>query len=200
VKVVAAALAAGLLVAAGAAWLWPESASDVDRYRGSEPPPDIPMPSFALRDAVGGTTVRSSDLRGKVVLVTFLDTQCREACPIIASQVASALRLLDDDERAEVATVAITVNPRVDTPRHVRTFLRTHRASSLIRYLTGSEAQLRPVWKAFHVLPALDTGDDDVHSADVRVFDRDATWVATLHTPVDLTPENLAHDVREALH
>ena len=30
---------------------------------------------------------------------------------------------------------------------------------------------MRPVWHAFGVLPAVDTGNDDVHSADVRVFD-----------------------------
>jgi protein SCO1 len=148
---------------------------------------------------VDGGAVRGADLRGKAVLVTFLDTRCREACPIIAGQIASALRQLKPDERARVAAIAITVNPRVDTAPHVRAFLAEHRASGLIRYVTGSRAQLAPVWKAFHVLPAIETGNDDIHSADVRVFDTDTTWVSTLHTAVDLTPANLAHDVRLAL-
>jgi hypothetical protein len=55
------------------------------------------------------------------------------------------------------------------------------------------------VWKAFHVLSALDSGDADTHSAPVRVFDPEGEWVATLHAGADLTPGNLAHDVREAL-
>ena len=58
---------------------------------------------------------------------------------------------------------------------------------------------MRPVWHAFGVLPAVDTGNDDVHSADVRVFDRQGEWVSNLHAGVDLTPANLAHDIRLAL-
>jgi cytochrome oxidase Cu insertion factor (SCO1/SenC/PrrC family) len=107
--------------------------------------------------------------------------------------------LLGADERRRVAAVAITVNPRVDTAPHVRAFLAEHRATGLIRYLTGTRVRLDPVWKAFHVLPAIDTGDDDIHSADVRVFKPSGEWVSTLHTSVDLTPANLAHDVRLAL-
>jgi hypothetical protein len=58
---------------------------------------------------------------------------------------------------------------------------------------------MQPVWTAFHVLPAADTGDADVHSADVRVFDRRGVWVSTLHVVVDLTAANLLHDIHEAL-
>ena len=58
---------------------------------------------------------------------------------------------------------------------------------------------MRPVWKAFAVLPAVDTGNADVHSADVRVFNRNGIWVSTLHAGLDLTPGNLIHDIRLAL-
>src|SRR5207247_1569874 len=66
-------------------------------------------------------------------------------------------------------------------------------------YLIGTTRQLRPVWKAYGILPAVDTRNADVHSADVRVFDRHGEWVSTLHTAVDLTPKNVAHDIRTAL-
>jgi hypothetical protein len=81
----------------------------------------------------------------------------------------------------------------------VRSFLRRHRVAGILRYLVGTESELRPVWDAFHVLPSVDTGDDEIHSAPVRLFDREGVWVATLHAGVDLTPANLAHDVRVAL-
>ena len=58
---------------------------------------------------------------------------------------------------------------------------------------------MRPVWKDFGVLPATRTGSDDIHSADVRIFDRRGTWVSTLHAGIDLTPANLVHDIRIAL-
>lgn len=166
-------------------------------YRGSEPPPGIELPSFALRSYRGGV-VRSSALRGRVVVVTFVDSACKESCPIIVGQIAQAMRRLSAEERRRVAALAISVDPRVDTPPRIRRFLRDRRALGALDYLSGGVRRMRPVWSAFHVLPAVETGDADVHSADVRVFDRKGAWVSTLHVGVDLTPASLAHDVRRA--
>jgi len=168
--------------------------SDAASYRGSPPPPGIVLPSFELRDYTG-EPVRSRTLKGKVVLVTFLETKCKEACPIIASQIGKGLDLLDPGERRGVEAIAISVHSGDDTPASVRQFLRRHRVAGDLRYLIGSERELRPVWNGFQILPALDTGDADTHSASVRLFNRDGEWVSTLHAGVDLTPENLAHDV-----
>jgi protein SCO1/2 len=168
------------------------------RYKGSEPPFRITLPSFVLHES-NGTRVVSSALTGKVVLVTFLETKCREACPIIADQIGMALGRLTASERRRVDAIAISVHPHDDTASSVRRFLRVHRVQGELRYLIGSEAELRPVWRAFYVAAALDSGDADTHSASVRVFDTSNKWVSTLHPGVDLTPSNLAHDVRIAL-
>ena len=171
---------------------------DGEGFRGSQPPEGIELPAFRLSDATGKTVLDSRDLRGKVVLVTFLDTQCKEACPIIGEQLRAGLERLSDEERAGTVAIAISVHPRDDTPAAVGAFLERHRLEGTLRYLSGSEAELRPVWRAFQVLPALDTGSSDLHSAPVRVYNRDGAWVSTLHAGADLTPENLAHDVRTA--
>jgi cytochrome oxidase Cu insertion factor (SCO1/SenC/PrrC family) len=92
-----------------------------------------------------------------------------------------------------------TVNPRVDTPARVRRFLRERDALGEVDYLIGTAQRLCPVWTAFAIVPAVDTCNADVHSADVRIFDRRGVWVTTLHTGVDLTPDNVAHDIRAAL-
>ena len=170
---------------------------DGESFRGSRPPEGIELPAFSLRDAEGNR-VASADLDGKVLLITFLDTKCTEACPIIGEQLRQGLARLDDGERQGTVAIAISVHPEDDTPEAVREFLRRHRIEGTLRYLIGSEAELRPVWRAFQVLPALDTGSSDIHSAPVRVYDRAGTWVSTLHSGADLTPENLAHDVRTA--
>ena len=167
-------------------------------YRGSRPPDGIRAPNFTLRD-YRGKTVRMASLRGRIVLTTFVDSACHEACPIILARLARGLRLLDPHTRRSVTALAITVNPPVDTPAHVRRFLRQRGALGQIDYLLGSVRQLRPVWKAYGILPAIDTGNADIHSADVRVFDRNGEWVSTLHTAVDLTPANVAHDITTAL-
>ncbi len=167
-------------------------------YRGSEPPGRIVAPDFALRDS-SGRLVRMSALRGKVVLVTFLDTRCTESCPIIAGHIRAGLARLAPEQRRRVVALAISVSPVDDTRSSARAFLRRHRIEGELRYLIGSERELRPVWKGFQIASALDTGDSDVHSAPVRIFDRHGVWVSTLHAGADLTPANLAHDLSTAL-
>ncbi len=161
-------------------------------YAGSHPPPGIRAPDFALASYRGGV-VRMRSLRGKVVVLTFVDSRCRAQCPIIVGRIASALRGL---RKAQVTALAVTVDPEVDTPKSIRRFLAEQGALGLVDYLVGSRRRLGPIWKAYGILPA--TGDADVHSADVRVFDRHGVWVSTLHVGVDLTPANLVHDVRLA--
>jgi cytochrome oxidase Cu insertion factor (SCO1/SenC/PrrC family) len=137
-------------------------------------------------------------LRGKVVLITFLDTKCTDKCPLIAGQVGAGLRLLTPSERRRTTALAITVDPPIDTPARITAFL-TRRQARGLDYLIGPVRELRPIWKAFFVLAAVDTGNANVHSADVRVFDRRGVWVSNLHAGADLTPANLAHDLRVAL-
>lgn len=167
-------------------------------YRGSEPPGRIQMPEFELRDVVSGEQVGPADLRGDAVIVTFVDTDCSDQCPLLASAMAEALRRLPSDVREQTTALAISVNPLVDTRRSVVRFLRQRHADAL-KYLVGSVAQMKPVWKRFGVVSAYETGDADTHSADVRVFDPEGIWVSTQHSGVDLSPENLAHDIIRAL-
>jgi cytochrome oxidase Cu insertion factor (SCO1/SenC/PrrC family) len=171
----------------------------VGAYRGSEPPPGLHLPSFALSDVMTREVVRSADMRGNVVLVTFLDSDCHHQCPIIAGQIGQALERLPASARERTRALVISVNPLVDTRASVKRFLRKHRVLGRLHYLSGSVAALRPVWKDFGVVSAYETGDVDTHSADVRVFDPAGVWVSTQHVGVDLTPANLARDVVTAL-
>jgi protein SCO1/2 len=168
-------------------------------YRGSEPPATIELVDFALRDE-GGRIVRSSAVRERVVVLTFLDSQCTESCPIVASQIGRAFDLLSVAERRRVFAVAISTDPKEDTSQSVRAFLRRNRALGTLHYLGGgeSEPKLRRIWKRFKILSSLESGEDTLHSAPVRIYDGDV-WVATLHAGIDLTPANLAHDIRVAL-
>jgi len=167
-----------------------------DGYRGSLPPPGFKVPEVSLRD-YHGRLVRLRSLHGKVVLITFLDAACRTTCPIVAAAVGAGLRLLTARERAQVVPLAISVDPPADTPRRIRAFLARRHALGL-DYLVGRTKEMRPIWKAFGVLSAVQTGSADLHSSDVRIFDRRGTWVSTLHAVVDLTAGNLAHDLRLA--
>jgi protein SCO1/2 len=167
-------------------------------YRGSRPPGEMKLPRFALRDYTG-ELVRSDDVRGKVVLLTLLDSQCEDACPVIAHDVARTVDALTPEERAAVEAIAVSTDPAEDTPASIREFLGKQRALGRLRFLDGEERELRRLWSALRVLSSLESGKDDLHSAPVRVYDRRGVWVTTQHPGVDLTPRNLAHDIRVAL-
>jgi protein SCO1/2 len=200
-----AASAVALLVAAGAVIAAvgrqrQESADSAgkDSFRGSVPPARIELPWFQLVD-YRGRHVSSEALRGKVVVLTLLDSQCEETCPVIASVVARTIDRLSPAERRRVRAVALSTDPAEDTGDSVRRFLASRRATGRLDYLVGSEADLRRLWRELHVLSSLESGEDALHSAPVRVYDRRLVWVSTLHAGVDLTAENLLHDIRLAM-
>jgi cytochrome oxidase Cu insertion factor (SCO1/SenC/PrrC family) len=197
-RLVVVAAAAALVGAIALALALARPGSEPEAFRGSTPPPGIAAPDFVFHDYTGDS-VRMRDLRGKVVLITFLDSQCTESCPIIATRIARTLPLLDEDERRQVEAVAISTDPTEDTPESVRAFLRRNRALGVLHYLVGPEKDMRAAWSAFEILPSEDTGIDTLHSAPVRIYDRRGVWVATLHAGADLTEENLLHDIRVAL-
>src|SRR5207245_412232 len=127
------------------------------------------------------------------------DSACHESCPIIIGLLGRAIHQLSGPEHRHMTALAISVHPRVDTKAHVHRFLSERGALGELDYLVAPTPQMKPVWKSFHVLPATETGNDNVHSADVRVFDRNGVWVSTLNVGADLTVANLLHDIRTAL-
>ena len=167
-------------------------------YRGSRPPGDMQAADFRLRSYTG-REVSASELREKVLVLTFLDAQCEESCPVIAATAPRALARLDADDRGRVAMVAISTDPREDTPGAVRGFLRRYGADGTLEYLIGPAAAVRRTWRDYGVLPSEQTGSDTLHSAPVRIYAPGGEWVSSLGAGADLSPRNLAHDIQVAI-
>jgi protein SCO1 len=150
--------------------------------------PDIPPRDFSLRDQ-DGARVSLRDFRGEVVVLTFMYTTCRDTCPLTATQIRGALDDLDHD----VPALAVSVDPVNDTPERARRFLFTRGlAHDRMRFLLGSRAQLRPIWRAYGIRPQGAAFD---HTAYVLLIDRRGRQ--RIGFPVaQLTPEDLAHDIR----
>jgi cytochrome oxidase Cu insertion factor (SCO1/SenC/PrrC family) len=166
-------------------------------YRGSESPVADRLPIFLLRD-YRGDQVSSRDLSRDVVVLTFLDSQCEDACPGITAALGRTVDSLSPRERQRVRVVAISTDPREDTFESVQAFLAKQRAIGRLTYVTGPARGLRRVWGDFKILPSEESGSDSLHSAPVRIY-REGVWVATQHLGVDLLPTNLRHDIRVAL-
>jgi protein SCO1/2 len=133
---------------------------------GSPVPPGLATPpAFRLHDQ-SGRAVSLSGERGHPVVVTFLYVHCPDVCPLIAEHLAAGLRELPPAVRSRARVLAVSVDPKGDTPAAVRHFISVHRLPPQFRYLTGSAAELRPIWAAYHVAAVPDADDETIdHSA-----------------------------------
>ena len=143
-----------------------------------------------------GDRVSARDLRGHVVLLTLLDSQCTEACPTLAWVIARTIDRLSSEERGQVRAVAITGDPAEDTPASVRRFLAARRAEGRLDYLLGSERQLRTALVGAEAAALARYGSGHAPLGPASDLRREGVRAATLHVSVDLSEENL---IRTAL-
>jgi protein SCO1/2 len=104
-------------------------------------------PDFTLTDQ-SGRPFRLSDLRGHTVALFFGYTHCPDVCPTTLAALARAKRKLGTDG-ARFDVVFVTVDPRRDTTAIVGKYVRLFDPSFI--GLTGTEAQLAPVYTAYKV-------------------------------------------------
>lgn len=154
--------------------------------------PPAPSPEFELRDSTG-KLVRLSQFKGKAVLLTFIYDHCPDLCPLIVSDLHTALGKLGK-EASRVQIIAVSVDPKGDTPSTVKAFLARHEMTGRMEYLIGSFKQLAPVWKAYGVGVQASPDSREVdHSAFVYGITAGGKRMALY--PSELKPEWIVHDV-----
>ena len=188
-----AACAAAVLVGCGGGG--GASASTSPKFAGVRALPSKPAPPLALRDSLG-QPVNIDQYRGKAVLVTFIYDHCPDICPLMVGNLHNAQAELGP-EAAKVEIIAVSVDPRGDTPQSVAAFLRAHRMTGRMQYLIGSRGQLEKVWRDWSILSkATPTkGDPDVVEHSALVYGISASGRITTLYQHDFTPQQIAHDV-----
>jgi protein SCO1/2 len=142
------ALAAGCGSTASTIEVPPTTTSASKLSGGAIIPPDHAQP-IALHDAQG-RAVTLAGQRGRWTLVTFIYTHCPDVCPLIASNLNTVLRVRGP--KAKLGVLAVSVDPKGDTPAEVRAYMRRMHLAPGFHYLIGTRAELRRVWAAWHVL------------------------------------------------
>jgi protein SCO1 len=154
--------------------------------------PPAPSPDFALRDSTG-KLVRLSQFKGKAVLLTFIYDHCPDVCPLIVANLHTALSQLGA-QASKIQIVAVSVDPKGDTPKTVKAFLAAHEMTGRMEYLIGSRKQLTPVWKAYGVEVQGTPNSREVgHTA--FVYGITASGKRRGLYPVEVKPEWVVHDV-----
>ncbi|HEY4279239.1 MAG TPA: SCO family protein [Conexibacter sp.] len=157
-----------------------------------------PATTIALTDARSGARFDTASLSGKPYLVTFLYTSCPDVCPLIGQEIREALAGLGS-QASDVAAVAVSVDPRHDTPAAVQAWLRRQHQPEQFHYLIGSEAQLAPAWRAFYAAPQIAGDPESAHTAVVWVVDRDGKLAGKVDGGSPFDPSVLTDNLRALL-
>jgi cytochrome oxidase Cu insertion factor (SCO1/SenC/PrrC family) len=148
VLLVGIAAAIGVLVTQTSTRQTSSIAPSSDAPAGTWAAGKVRAPDFRLTDQ-RGAPVSLAALRGRPVIVTFIDPLCRDYCPLEAKRLNAVARSFPASAKPAIVAVSVNVygDARADLLQDVEKW-------SLVpqwRWGTGTPAQLASVWKRYHI-------------------------------------------------
>jgi protein SCO1/2 len=111
-----------------------------------------PAPDFTLTTQ-DGAKLSSSDLKGKILLVSFIFTTCNGTCPATThrmSQIQEELKTRNLFKDGRMQLLSISLDPARDTPEVLRGYMKLYDADpSHWTFLTGPPDQVASVVKSW---------------------------------------------------
>src|SRR5262249_41917878 len=117
-------------------------------FAGAALPGGVPAHDFTLEDQ-SGRRVSLAGYPGPGGILAFSSSTCGATCILIAQQIRGAL----DELPRPVPVLFVSVDPGADSSARVRRFLDRVGLTGRATYLSGSPAALRPIWRAYGVVP-----------------------------------------------
>ena len=151
-------------------------------------------PPLRLRNYLG-EMVDLRSYRGKAVLVTFLYTNCPDICPLITSDLRVAQNLMGPKTAAKAQIIAVSVDPKGDTPKAVARFLALHQMTGRMKYLIGDAHELAKVWEAWGVGSERDAEQPQFINHTGLVYGITGSGKRLTIYASDFKPAEIAHDV-----
>lgn len=158
-----------------------------------------PAYNFRLTDRTGVPLSRE-DLAGKVVLLSFVYTNCPEACPLLAGNYLLLQRELSSFiEHGDLALVFITTDPERDTAQVLQNY--TESLGGSWHFLTGGLGDLGEVWRRYGVEREVEERNKEVvvyHSYKTHLLDKNGairvTYIGVWY------PDEVVPDIHGFLH
>jgi cytochrome oxidase Cu insertion factor (SCO1/SenC/PrrC family) len=151
----------------------PADVSDAQiNLMGLSPVPVRPAPGFTLTDQ-DGRTLSLSSLRGKVVVLEFMDPHCTDICPIVSQEYVDAYRDLGP-LADKVVFAAVNVNQYHAAISDMMAYSREQRLITIPgwHFFTGPVPDLRKVWDGYDIAVQAPSPDADiVHTSALYFID-----------------------------
>ena len=134
---------------------------DLGSSLGAQPAPDIKLVNQF------GQPMSLSQFRGKVVMLAFEDSECTTVCPLTTQSMLQAKQMLGAAGN-QVQLLGVDANPDATSVADVLAYSRAHGMVNQWDFLTGSPAQLKAVWGAYHIAVQIEQGQIDHTPRPVR--------------------------------
>jgi protein SCO1/2 len=147
-----AASAAFMLCAAFYLTVGVTPAAADNSYWGANYFPNVPL---ITQD---GKTIHFYDdmLKGKIVLINFIYTECGETCPLETAKLAQVYKLLGDRMGKDIFFYSITVDAKRDTPAVLKAYSKKFHTGPGWYFLTGKKEDIDTVRKKIGMAGRLD--------------------------------------------
>jgi cytochrome oxidase Cu insertion factor (SCO1/SenC/PrrC family) len=140
-----------------------------------------PAPDFTLPDQAG-QSVSLSSLRGKEVLIAFMDPQCTAQCPIMGQQLGSVEKSLPAGVRPVLLVVSVAAGRSAGD---VATFTSHVTWQPGWHWLLGNQAQLQAVWAMYHV-GVQPTAGDVLHDQPLYIVNPQGLMSVAYNAPLPI--------------
>jgi cytochrome oxidase Cu insertion factor (SCO1/SenC/PrrC family) len=149
------------------------------------PLPHQQAPGFTLTDQAG-RTMALAGLRGKVVVLEFMDPHCTDICPIVSQEFVDAYHDLGATAR-KVAFIAVNVNQYHASVADMAAYSREHGLTSITgwHFFTGPVPALQTAWRDYNIeVQAPNPNADIIHTSAIYFIDPQGRE-AFLASPMD---------------
>jgi cytochrome oxidase Cu insertion factor (SCO1/SenC/PrrC family) len=137
---------------------------DLGTSLGGKPAPDVTLVNQF------GQPMSLSQFRGRVVMLSFEDSECTTVCPLTTQSMVLAKEMLGK-AGSSVQLLGVDANPDAIKVSDVMDYSRVHGMINQWDFLTGSLAQLKSAWKAYDVAVQIESGQID-HTPALYVIDQ----------------------------
>lgn len=157
-----------------------------------------PAPEFSLTTQ-DGHRLTLSELRGKVVAVTFIYASCADTCPLLTAKMAAIQARLGSAFGRKVFFVSISVDPERDTPEVLKHYAKAHGANTAgWAFVTGTSDEVRAVARQYGVFYRKSPRGDVDHTFLTSIIDPGGT-LRVQYLGVRFDPDEFLGDIRTVL-
>lgn len=154
-----------------------------------------PAPEFTLTTQ-DGQRLSLTELRGKVVAVTFIYASCTDTCPLLTAKMAGLQAALGADFGPKVFFLSITVDPERDTPAVLQRYAQAHGVNFAgWAFLTGTPAKIRQVARQYGIYYKKTARGDVDHTFLTSLVDQSGT-LRVQYLGVRFDPDELLRDLQ----